>query len=153
MEHVEYAYTHGMDDAEIEERLLTAQTGVLSLSKGGEAYAIPLAHRYDDGRLYFRIGRTEGSRKGEFMATTETACYVLYGTEATADPRELDSWSVIVTGPLRTVPETEHARFDTAAINREFTPIRVFDESIDEIDIAILELEIDTMTGRSTVLD
>lgn len=150
MEHVEYAYTHGMDDAEVAERLRTAETGVLSLSNDGDAYAVPLAHVYDDGKLYFRVGGTDDSRKQTFLETTETACYVLYGTEPTEDPNELESWSVIVTGQLSELPESEHGRFDTAAINREFTPIRVFDEGIDELDISILELEIDTVTGRST---
>jgi len=37
MEHVEYAYTSGMDDSEIEERLQTAETGVLALSGDGDA--------------------------------------------------------------------------------------------------------------------
>lgn len=153
MEHIEYAYTHGMDDDEVDERLRTSQTGVLSLAKDSDAYAIPLAHFYDEGRLYFRIGDTADSRKQEFLQTTETACYVLYGAEPTADPNELESWSVIVTGHLTEIPDTEHGRFDTAAINREFTPIRVFDEGIEDIDISVVELEIDTKTGRSTSLE
>ncbi|MFW5950086.1 MAG: pyridoxamine 5'-phosphate oxidase family protein [archaeon] len=150
MEHVEYAYTQGMADADVEERLRTAESGVLSLSKQNDAYAIPLAHLYDDGRLYFRLGWTDDSKKRAYLETTETACYVLYGTEPTDDPNELESWSVVVTGQLSEVPEAEHDRFDTAAINRDFTPIRVFDEGIEEIDITVVELEIETMTGRST---
>lgn len=151
MEHVEYAYTRGMDDAEIEERLRTAETGVLALSGDGDAYAIPLAHYYDGEGLYFRLGSTEGSTKREFRETTETACYVLYGTEPTDDPRELESWSIVVTGQLVDLPETEHGRFDTAEINRRFSPIRVFDEAIEDIDITIAELDIDTVTGRRTL--
>lgn len=150
MEHVEYTYTHGMDDSEIEDRLRTAETGVLALAGDGDAYAIPLAHHYDGEGLYFRLGMTEGSTKREFWETTETACYVLYGTEPTDDPRELDSWSIIVTGRLVELPETDHERFDTAEINRRFSPIRVFDEAIDDIEITIAELAIDTITGRRT---
>lgn len=150
MEHVEYAYTSGMDDSEIEERLQTAETGVLALSGDGDAYAIPLAHYYDGDSLYFRLGLTEGSTKREFCETTETACYVLYGAEPTDEPRGLDSWSIIVTGPLVELSEAEHERFDTAEINRHFTPIRVFDEAIDDIEITVVELEIDTITGRHT---
>ena len=150
MEHIEYAYTHGMDDAEVEERLETAETGVLALADGNDAYAVPLAHYYDGERIYFRMGSTEGSTKREFRETTETACYVLYGTEPTDDPRELDSWSVLVTGRLRELPDSERDRFDTAEINRRFSPIRVFDEAIDEIEITIVELEVETVTGRTT---
>ena len=150
MKHVEYAYTIGMDDSEIRQRLRTTETGVLALSGDGEAYAIPLAHYYDEGRLYFRLGMTEGSKKREFRETTETACYTLYGAEPTDDPRGLDSWSILITGRLVELPETEHERFDTAEINRHFSPIRVFDEAIDDIEIAIVELEIERMAGRRT---
>ena len=150
MDHVEYAYTFGMNDAEVDELLCTSQTGVLALSKDSEAYAIPLAHVYDGEKLYFRLGSTEESKKMEFLETTETACYVLYDTEPTADPNELESWSTLVTGRLNAIPESEHHRFDITAINRDFTPIRVFDEAIEEIEITIVELEIEAIIGRST---
>lgn len=150
MKHIEYAYTRGMDDDEVEERLQTAGTGVLALSGEGDAYAIPLAHYYDGENLYFRLGRTEGSTKWEFWETTETASYVLYGAEPTEDPQGLDSWSIIVTGNLSELPEAEHDRFDTAEINRHFSPIRVFDEAIEDIDITIVKLDIETATGRMT---
>ncbi|RZV11726.1 hypothetical protein BDK88_0607 [Natrinema hispanicum] len=150
MKHIDYAYTFGIDESTIEERLRTAETGVLSLSKDDESYAIPLAHYYDSDGLYFRLGVTDGSRKQAFIEATETACYVCYGTEATDDPREIESWSVMVTGQLSEIPDSEYDRFDTAEINRQFAPIRVFDENIDEIEIRILELELDTITGRAT---
>ncbi|MFB6092980.1 MAG: pyridoxamine 5'-phosphate oxidase family protein, partial [Haloquadratum sp.] len=97
-----------------------------------------------------RLGLTEHSKKRRFLEATETACYVLYGTDATDDPRELDTWSVVVSGSLRELPATERDRFDTAEINRRFAPIRVFDEEIDEIEIAIYELDVDSATGRET---
>lgn len=150
MEHIEYAYTYGMDDAEVRERLETAETGVLALADGNDAYAVPLAHYYDGERIYFRLGETEGSRKRAFWETTETACYVLYGAEPTDDPEGLDSWSVLVTGRLSELSESEHDRFDTAEINRRFAPIRVFDEAIDDIEITIVELDVETVTGRRT---
>jgi nitroimidazol reductase NimA-like FMN-containing flavoprotein (pyridoxamine 5'-phosphate oxidase superfamily) len=153
MEHIEYAYTQGMDDDEIKERLHTSEAGVLSLSKESDAYAIPLAHYYDDKSLYFRLGVTDGGRKREFLETTETACYVLYGAEPTDESQGLDSWSIIVTGQLAEIPETEYERFNTAEINRHFSPIRVFDEAIEEIEISIVELDIDTITGRTTPME
>lgn len=150
MKNIEYAYTRGMDDDEIEERLRTSESGVLSLTKDSDAYAIPLAHYYDGTGLYFRLGITDESRKREFLETTETACYVLYGADPTDHPRGLDSWSVLVTGQLVELPRTEYERFDTAEINRQFSPIRVFDEAIGDIEITIYELDIDTIAGRAT---
>jgi hypothetical protein len=150
MDHVEYAHTRGMDDGEVEQRLRSAETGVLALADDGDAYAVPLAHYYDGEHLYFRLGETEGSRKESFLDSTETACYVLYGADPTDDPRGLDSWSIMITGPVTELPAEEHGRFDTAEINRQFAPIRVFDEIIEEIEITIVRLEIDTITGRTT---
>lgn len=150
MKHIEYAYTTGMDDSQIEAKLTMAGTGVLALSGDGDAYAIPLAHYYDGDSLYFRLGLTEGSTKRELWETTETACYVLYDAEPTDNPRGLDSWSIVVTGPLVELSEAEHEQFDTAEINRHFSPIRVFDEAIEDIEIAIVKLAIETITGRHT---
>ncbi|WP_232820615.1 pyridoxamine 5'-phosphate oxidase family protein [Halorussus litoreus] len=150
VKHVDFAYTRGMDDSEIEDRLRTTETGVLSLCSEGDAYAIPLAHYYDGENLYFRIGETEGSEKREFMRSPGDARYVLYGTEATDDPRELDSWSVLVTGRLAELDESGYDRFDTAEINRRFSPIRVFDEDIEDVEITILKFVVDTITGRAT---
>jgi nitroimidazol reductase NimA-like FMN-containing flavoprotein (pyridoxamine 5'-phosphate oxidase superfamily) len=124
MKHVEYAYTSGMDDSKIEDRLQTAETGVLALAGDDDAYAVPLAHYYDGDSLY--------------------------GAEPTDDPRGLDSWSIVVTGQLVELPETERERFDTADINRHFSPIRVFDEAIEDIEIAVVGLDIDTIIGRYT---
>lgn len=149
MKHIEYAYTRGMDKEELENRLRTAETGVLALADDGDAYAVPLAHYYGDG-LYFRLGITDDSTKQAFWDNTQTACYVLYGAEPTENPRGLDSWSIIVTGELVELPEAEHEMFDTAEINRHFSPIRVFDEAIEDIEITVAELDIDTMIGRVT---
>lgn len=150
MEHIEYTYTTGMDEAEIDERLETTDTGVLALADDGDAYAIPVAHYYDGENLYFRFGLTEDSTKREYWEATETASYVVYGADPTDDPRELDSWSIIITGQLVELPQAERDRFDTAEINRDFAPIRVFDEAIEDIEITIAELEIETITGRET---
>lgn len=150
MDHVEYAHTRGMDDEEVEHRLRTAETGVLALADDGDAYAVPLAHYYDGEALYFRLGETEGSEKETFLRSTGTACYVLYGAESTEDPRGLDSWSVLITGPVSELPSSEHDRFDTAEINRRFAPIRVFDEAIEDVEITIVRLDVETITGRTT---
>ena len=153
MEHIEYAYTHGMDDEEIAERLRAEGTGVLSLADEGDAYGIPLAHYYDGEDLYFRLGMTEDSHKDELLDAGGPVSYVVYGADETDDPRGLDSWSIMVEGTLTRLPESDHDRFDTAAINRHFSPIRVFDEDIDEIEIVIYRLDADSVTGRKTSFD
>jgi nitroimidazol reductase NimA-like FMN-containing flavoprotein (pyridoxamine 5'-phosphate oxidase superfamily) len=150
MDHVEYAYTTGMDEDAVVDRLREAGTGVLSLAREGDAYAIPLAHYYEDGSLYVRLGVTPDSEKAAFLAATDRATYVVYDTADSDEARELDSWSIIATGPLRRLPAERHDEFDTPAINRRFSPIRVFDEPIEAIEIEIYELAIETMAGRTT---
>ncbi|MFC6753391.1 pyridoxamine 5'-phosphate oxidase family protein [Halorubrum tibetense] len=150
MNHVEYAYTTGMDDESVEQRLRTADSGVLALATGNDAYAIPLAHYYDGDGLYFRLGLTEGGTKRTFLESTETACYVLYGADPTNDPKAFDSWSIVVSGRLTDLTEADRQRFDTAEINDCFSPIRVFDEAIEDIEVTVRKLDIERISGRTT---
>ena len=153
MEHIEYAYTAGMDEDLVDERLRETETGVLALARESEAYAVPLAHHYDGEALYFRLGETEGSKKRAFMRSTETACYVVYGVSPADDPDQLDSWSIVVSGELHRLPSEGRDEWDAATINHEFPPIRVFDESIEELDVVLCVLEIDRITGRMTPIE
>ena len=151
MEHIDYTYTRGMTDEEIENQLMGDTPGVLALASENDAYAIPIVHYYDGDRLYFRIGLTDSSHKRRFLDDTATARYLLFGSEQTDAPRAFDSWSVIVSGALRQLPPDERAAFDTVEINRRFAPIRVFNEAIPDIEIAIVELVISSVTGRCTL--
>jgi nitroimidazol reductase NimA-like FMN-containing flavoprotein (pyridoxamine 5'-phosphate oxidase superfamily) len=150
MHHVEFSYTAGMDEAEVASFLERTETGVLSLADGGDAYAVPVAHYYDGDSLYFRLGRTPDSRKWAAIEATDTASYVLYGAEETAAARDLESWSVLVTGSLRELSAEEAERFDEATINEHFPAIRVFDEGIEDVEVVILELAIESAIGRKT---
>lgn len=150
MEHIEFTYTSGMDESELTSRLAAAQTGVLALARENDAYAIPVAHYFDGEQLFLRLALTEDSTKQSFWEHTETARYVVHETEPTEKPRGIDSWSVIASGELRELTPEELERFQPGQINRRFAPLRIFDESIPDIDIRITEFEIETMTGRIT---
>lgn len=41
-EHVGFTYTAGMDEERVKKRLKAAETGVLALADGSDAYAVPL---------------------------------------------------------------------------------------------------------------
>jgi nitroimidazol reductase NimA-like FMN-containing flavoprotein (pyridoxamine 5'-phosphate oxidase superfamily) len=152
MDRERFAYTSGLAESELRELLAQRGHGVLSLARGDDAYAVPVAYFYDGdaGVVYFRLGMTDDSTKQAFVDSTATATLVVYDVEPTADARELDSWSVLVRGPLRPAQERELAAFDTEAVNRRFSPIRVFDEPIDDVEVTLLALEIDSLTGRKT---
>lgn len=146
MEHIDYTYTAGMDESEVEKRLLEADTGVLALADGDEAYAIPLAHHYDGDSLLFRLIPHEGSTKMAFLETTETARYVVYDYEPSGD-----SWSVVVTGEIRELGEGETAGYGVAELNELFPAFRLFGEEAGDLDVALVELSIHAATGRRSV--
>jgi hypothetical protein len=149
MDHVEYVYTVGMTEEEVGARLSTAETGVLSLADGSRAYAVPVGFHYTgDGRLLFRLSDDDGSTKLAYASATEEACFLLYGHEG---PDE--SWSVVCTGPLSPLSEAEAeaAAFDDTIINERFDRLRLFDESVDDVDLVLYALDVDTVTGRRTL--
>ncbi|MFC6784575.1 pyridoxamine 5'-phosphate oxidase family protein [Halobaculum halobium] len=135
-----------MTDEEVDERLGDCETGVLSLARDGEAYAVPVAFHYDGESLRFRLGDDGDSTKLAFADATATANFLAYGYE-TAD----DSWSVIARGPLRRVPEDAWETTAAADLDEWYVPLRVFDEAIEETELVGYELEIEAITGRRTV--
>lgn len=144
-DHIDFTYTTGLDPEEIDRRIEETEAGVLSLADGDEAYAVPLSHYHAGDHLVFRLGEDDDSRKVDFIEATGTACYVLFEF----DPPN-DSWSVLITGPIRAVEDPAAAGFDIAAINRRFTSLRVFDEALDELELSLYALEIERVTGRTT---
>jgi hypothetical protein len=144
MDHIQFVYTFGMDESEVEERLRSEAAGVLSLADDGTGYGVPVHHYYDGESLYFRLGDDDHSKKLSFVETTAKASFVLFGVE------EPESWSVLVTGTLRELSEEEREAFDAATINDRFGPFRVFDEPIDDVELAMFEMEMESVTGRRT---
>ena len=68
-----------MDEAALEAALREHGTGVLSLARDGEAYAVPVSFGYDGDRCYFVfIGYHEPSTKAEFAEATERATLTMY---------------------------------------------------------------------------
>lgn len=141
MDNVEYVYTVGMEDAEVERRLRETGHGVLALADGDDAYAVPLNYHYDGERLLVRMSEEPDSEKIARARTTEVATFVVYGLDGD------DSWSVLVRGPLARL-ETE---FDDAEVNELYPPFRLFDEAVDEVEMATYELRPTSVTGRRTV--
>ncbi|ELZ31885.1 pyridoxamine 5'-phosphate oxidase family protein [Halorubrum terrestre] len=142
MEHVEYVYTGGMSESEVDSRLRGGEHGVLGLANGDDAYAVPLSYHYDGDRLLLRVSDHDGDgEKGRFLETTDTATFVCY--EASTD----ESWSVHVRGPIRRWERD----VDEATLNEWFQPFRLFDEAVEDVAFALYELRMETVVGRTTV--
>lgn len=145
MKHVNYTYAVGMTDEAVDRRLRENDTGVLSLARDGDAYAIPAAYYYDGTSLLLRLGDHPESDKMRYIESTENACFVVHEKRG-----EGDAWSVVVNGPLRRLTEDEMDEFTETEINERFPSIWVFDEEIAELEPVILELPLDDVTGRET---
>ncbi|WP_254536310.1 pyridoxamine 5'-phosphate oxidase family protein [Halomarina litorea] len=144
MEHVDYTYTVGMTDEEVADHLRTETSGVLSLARDGDAYALPVSYHYDGESLYLRLTEDGHSKKMAFLTATDEACFLLYDVEGE------DSWSIVVTGGLRRLTAEEDGALAEAGVHAKFAPLRVFDEDIDDVEIAVYELATTAVTGRRT---
>jgi hypothetical protein len=142
MKHVDYVYTVGMTDAELDEFLRLGEHGVLGLADGGDAYAVPLSYHYDGDRLLLRVSdHDDDSEKRGFLGTTETATFVVF------DASTADSWSIQVRGPVSEFDSD----VDEATLREWFPPFRLFDEAVEAVDFSLFELEMESVIGRRTV--
>lgn len=144
MKDIRYVYTVGMDAETIARRLDDASSGVLSLADDSRAYAVP-AHVYldeDGGRLLFRLTDDGDSEKFEFIDATDEATFICY------EDAGKDSWSIMARGSVRVLPDDELP--DESTINEMYGGVRVFDEEVDDLQLHIVELEYDELTGRET---
>ncbi|ELZ84206.1 hypothetical protein C455_00847 [Haloferax larsenii JCM 13917] len=144
MDDIRYVYTVGLDDDEVAERLANASSGILSLADDGRAYGVPVHVAYDagGGRLLFRLTDDGDSEKFDFVEATTEATFVCY------EDAGKDSWSIMARGSVRTLPDDEVP--DDATINELFGGVRIFDEEIDDLQVHLVELDFDELTGRET---
>jgi nitroimidazol reductase NimA-like FMN-containing flavoprotein (pyridoxamine 5'-phosphate oxidase superfamily) len=142
MEHVEYVYTSGMNESEVDAHLRAGEHGVLGLADDNDSYAIPLSYHYDGDQFLLRVSEhDDDSEKRQFIETTETATFVCY--EASTN----ESWSILVRGHLREwVGDVEEE-----TINEWFQPFRLFDETIEDVEFSLYSLRMETVIGRKSV--
>lgn len=142
MDHVEYVYTTGMTETEIDNQLQAGQHGVLALADRNDAYALPLSYHYDGENLLLRISEHDSeSEKLHYLETTESALFLCYEGTPT------ESWSIQIRGPIHRY----QGDIDETTINEWFPPFRIFDESIENVEFSLYKLEMNEVTGRKTV--
>ena len=146
MDDVEYVYTAGMDEEEIDRLLGDGGHGVLSLARDGDAYGIPLNYSYNGDRLFIRVSDENDSEKIEFARATNSASFVVYDVID-----ETNSWSIFVRGTLRQLTAEEQDQFTDSVLNKRFPPFRLFDETVERVEIMIYELIPDEIVGRKTL--
>ncbi|QLK25159.1 pyridoxamine 5'-phosphate oxidase family protein [Natrinema zhouii] len=139
-----------MTDAEIDDFLSRRETGVLSLARTDEPYAIPISYGYDDdGReFYMRMVSTPDSEKRQFLESAPEARLVVYD-EAGSTYR-----SVIATGELENIAPSELTPGEIAQYGNAKRPLfEIWADGKDALDIELYRLAPTSLDGRRTEVD
>ncbi|MCG1003611.1 MULTISPECIES: pyridoxamine 5'-phosphate oxidase family protein [Halobacterium] len=121
------------------------ETGVLSLARDDDPYAIPISYGYDtdDRTFYLRLVSTPDSEKREFLSSNPDARLVVYEED------EPTYQSVVVTGTLTEIPRDEMTVEHVEQYGDAKRPLfEIWGESKPDLDIKLYELRADTISGR-----
>jgi hypothetical protein len=139
-----------LDRDAIEAFLAEQSTGTLSLARENDSYAVPVAFTFepDSGEFYFRLAYAPGSRKREYVETTDRATFVV-AAETAAGWR-----SVVARGALEhrsAVDDLSPARpregaTSDADLELDIPFYHVF-EAPSETVFALVRLRTDELTG------
>lgn len=134
-----------MSQSETDALLGRHETGVLSLARDDDPYAIPISYGYDadERTFYLRLVSTPDSEKRKFLSSNPDARLVVY------EEAEPTYRSVVVTGELVEVPRdamtVEHIEQYGDAKRPLF---EIWGESKPELDIKLYELQTHSISGR-----
>jgi nitroimidazol reductase NimA-like FMN-containing flavoprotein (pyridoxamine 5'-phosphate oxidase superfamily) len=134
-----------MTPAEIDEVLARHETGVLSLARGDEPYAIPISYGYDpeNRRFYMRLVSTPESQKREFLSSSPSVRLVVYEED------DQTYRSVIAEGALDRVTTDEMTTERIVQYGQAKRPLfEIWGESKRDLDIQLYELDADALSGR-----
>ncbi|QFU82755.1 pyridoxamine 5'-phosphate oxidase family protein [Natronorubrum aibiense] len=139
-----------MTDAEIDDFLGQHETGVLSLARTDEPYAIPISYGYDDDdrEFYMRLVSTPESEKRAFLDDSPAARLVVYDEQASSYR------SIIATGTLENIPPAELTPEQIAQYGDAKRPLfEIWAQQKDELDIELYRLTPESLNGRRTDVD
>lgn len=121
------------------------ETGVLSLAREDEPYAIPISYGYDAEarRFYLRLVSTPESEKRRFLASSPHARLVVYEED---DPIYR---SVVTIGTLNEVSRDKLTVEHIEQYGEAKRPLfEIWGESRQDLDIQLYQLEPDELSGR-----
>lgn len=141
-----------LSDAETDAFLSRCETGVLSLARGDEPYAIPISYGYDaDSRqIYLRLVSAPDSEKRAFLTSEPAARLVVYdgndeGTRYT---------SAIVEGTLVQIDESELTVELLEQYGRTKRPLfEIWGPDKPDLNIKLYRLDPETVSGRRAEVD
>jgi len=133
-----------MEAVEIVEFLDSQRTGVLSLAKDSDGYAIPVSFVYDDEGpyVYLRLGYAPGSQKRKYLDASEHVSFVVY------DDTDEGWKSVVIQGRTEALTASTLDSSVTEAVHELDIPfMQVHKRPTDEIEFSIVRISITNMNG------
>ena len=139
-----------MSRAETDALLARNETGVLSLARADEPYAIPISYGYDAEAqtFYLRLVSTPESEKREFLSSSPAVRLVV------SEEAEPEYRSVVAKGTLRQVSTDEMTVERIEQFGDAKRPLfEIWGESKTDLRIQLYELDADEVSGRFIELD
>ncbi|AHG01509.1 pyridoxamine 5-phosphate oxidase (plasmid) [Halostagnicola larsenii XH-48] len=139
-----------MTDEAIDAFLGAHETGVLSLAREDDPYAIPISYGYDDTDrvVYLRLVSTPESEKRQFLDSSPAARLVVY------DEQDETYRSVVAIGVLESIPPTTLTPEQIAQYGDAKRPLfEIWAHDKQDLDIELYRLEPESLSGRRTEID
>jgi nitroimidazol reductase NimA-like FMN-containing flavoprotein (pyridoxamine 5'-phosphate oxidase superfamily) len=139
-----------MSRAETDALLARHETGVLSLARDDEPYAIPVSYGYDSEArtFYLRLVSTPESEKRAFLSSSPAVRLVV------SEETEPEYRSVVAKGTLREVSTDEMTVERIEQFGDAKRPLfEIWGESKTDLRIQLYELDADGVSGRFIELD
>lgn len=143
-----------MTDSQLGDFLGRHETGVLSLARDDEPYAIPISYGYDvdEETFFMRLVSTPESEKRQFLASSPRARLVVY-EEETSTPKTIYR-SVVAVGSLEEVPPEELTVEHIEQYGSAKRPLfEIWGESKQDLNIQLYKLDPDELSGRLTEIE
>jgi len=134
-----------MTDAETDALLERRETGVLSLSRADDPYAIPVSYGYDASARQFcmRLVVAPDGEKQRFLTDSTHARFVVY------EEGETTYRSAIADGRLELIPRAELTPQHVEQYGSAKRPLfEMWAEPKADLDILLYELDPSTLSGR-----
>ncbi|MBX0297840.1 pyridoxamine 5'-phosphate oxidase family protein [Haloarcula nitratireducens] len=138
-----------LSDEEIDSFLGRHETGVISLAREGQPYAVPISYGYDsDHRFYLRLISNPESEKREFLKSSPHARLVVYEED---DPIYT---SVVATGTLSEISRDELTVEHMEQYGEAKRPLfEIWGDSLPALNVQLYRLDSDELSGRRAEME
>lgn len=139
-----------LSDREIDSFLSRHETGVLSLAREGQSYAIPISYGYnrEHRRFYLRLVSNPESKKREFLQSTPHARLVVYEED------EPVYTSVVAAGTLSEISRDELTVEHIEQYGEAKRPLfEIWGDSLSALNVRLYRFDPDELSGRRAEME